>query len=66
MDRLVVQKDIYTTRWCKSHISADDDEFIEALNDQNINTELYTQAANSLRRLGILSNLSTWVLWSLY
>ena len=31
----------------KSHISADDDEFNEALIDQNINVELYTQAANS-------------------
>ena len=31
----------------KSHISADDDEFKEALNDQDINVELYTQAANS-------------------
>ena len=31
----------------KSHISADDDEFKEALNAQEINAELYTQAANS-------------------
>ena len=31
----------------KSHISADDDEFKEALIDQNINAGLYTQAANS-------------------
>ena len=31
----------------KSHISADDNEFKEALNDQDINAELYTQAANS-------------------
>ena len=31
----------------KSHISADDDELKEALIDQNINSELYTQAANS-------------------
>ena len=31
----------------KSHISADDDEFKEALIDQNINAELYTQAENS-------------------
>ena len=31
----------------KSHICADDDEFKEALNDQDINVELYTQAANS-------------------
>ena len=31
----------------KSHISADDDEFKEALNDQEINVELYTQASNS-------------------
>ena len=31
----------------KSHISADDDEFKEALNAQEINVELYTQAANS-------------------
>ena len=31
----------------KSHISADDNEFKEALNAQEINAELYTQAANS-------------------
>ena len=31
----------------KSHISADNDEFKEALIDQNINAELYTQATNS-------------------
>ena len=31
----------------KSHISADDNEFKEALNDQDINAELYTQAANT-------------------
>ena len=31
----------------KSHISADDNEFNEVLIDQNINMELYTQAANS-------------------
>ena len=31
----------------KRHISADDDEFKEALNAQEINAELYTQAANS-------------------
>ena len=31
----------------KSHISTDDDEFKEALIDQNINVELCTQAANS-------------------
>ena len=31
----------------KSHISADDNEFNEVLIDQNINAELYTQAANS-------------------
>ena len=32
----------------KSHISADDNEFKEALNAQEINVELYTQAMNSL------------------
>ena len=32
----------------KSHISADDNEFKEALQDQEINAGLYTQAANSL------------------
>ena len=31
----------------KIHISADDNELKEALNDQDINAELYTQAANS-------------------
>ena len=31
----------------KSHISADDNEFKEALHDQEINVGLYTQAANS-------------------
>ena len=31
----------------KSYISADDNEFKEALNAQEINAELYTQAANS-------------------
>ena len=31
----------------KSHISADDNEFKEALQDQEINVGLYTQAANS-------------------
>ena len=31
----------------KSHISADDNEFKEALNAQEINAELYTQAVNS-------------------
>ena len=31
----------------KSHIGADDNEFKEALNAQEINAELYTQAANS-------------------
>ena len=31
----------------KSHISADDDKFKEALNAQEINAELYTQAADS-------------------
>ena len=31
----------------KSHISTDDNEFKEALNAQEINPGLYTQAANS-------------------
>ena len=31
----------------KSHTSADDNEFKEALNAQEINAELYTQPANS-------------------
>ena len=30
-----------------AHISADDNEFKEALNAQEINAELYTQAVNS-------------------
>ena len=40
--KILIQQD-----GAKSHISADDDEFNEALIDQNINAELYTQAANS-------------------
>ena len=48
MDRSVIEKDFDTTRWCKKpYIHADDNEFNEALIDQNINAELYTQAANS-------------------
>ena len=31
----------------KSHINTDDKEFKEALQDQEINVDLYTQAANS-------------------
>ena len=31
----------------KSHINTDDNEFKEALQDQEINAGLYTQAANS-------------------
>ena len=46
-NRSVVKKELDTTRWCKSHISADDNEFKEALNAQEINAGLYTQAANS-------------------
>ena len=46
MDRLLrkiwIQQD-----GTKSHISADDNEFKEALQDQEINAGLYTQAANS-------------------
>ena len=40
--KILIQQD-----GAKSHISADNDEFNEALIDQNINAELYTQAANS-------------------
>ena len=40
--KILIQQD-----GAKSHISADDNEFNEALIDPNINTELYTQAANS-------------------
>ena len=40
--KILIQQD-----GAKSHISADDDEFKEAMIDQNINVELYTQAANS-------------------
>ena len=40
--KILIQQD-----GAKSHISADDDEFNEALIDQNINAELHTQAANS-------------------
>ena len=46
MDRLLrkiwIQQD-----GAKSHINTDDNEFKEALNAQEINAELYTQAANS-------------------
>ena len=46
MDRLLrkiwIQQD-----GAKSHISADDNDFKEALQDQEINAGLYTQAANS-------------------
>ena len=40
--KILIQQD-----GAKSHISADDHEFKEVLIDQNINVELYTQAANS-------------------
>ena len=40
--KILIQQD-----GAKSHISADDDEFNEALIDQNINAELYMQGANS-------------------
>ena len=40
--KILIQQD-----GAKSHVSADNDEINEALIDQNINAELYTQAANS-------------------
>ena len=40
--KILIQQD-----GAKSHISADDNEFKEVLIDQNIDMELYTQAANS-------------------
>ena len=40
--KILIQQD-----GAKSHRSADNDEFNEALIDQNINAELYKQAANS-------------------
>ena len=46
MDQLL-RKILIQQDGAKSHISADNDEFNEALIDQNINMELYTQAANS-------------------
>ena len=46
MDQLL-RKILIQQDGAKSHISADDDEFNEVLIDQNINTELCTQAANS-------------------
>ena len=46
MDQLL-RKNLIQQDGAKSHISADGDEFKEALIDQNINAELYTQAANS-------------------
>ena len=42
-----VKKNIYTTRWCKNHIREDDKEFNNALMEQSINAELFTQAVNS-------------------
>ena len=49
MNRQVIKKNLHTTRWCKkSYIGEDDKEFKDALAEQDINAELYTQAANSL------------------
>ena len=46
MDRL--SRKIWIQQDCaKSHISTDDNEFKEALNAQEINVGIYTQAANS-------------------
>ena len=47
MDRLSRKIWIQQDR-AKSHINTDDDEFKEALQDQELNAGLYTQAANSL------------------
>ena len=46
-DRQVIKKNLHTTRLCKSHIGEDNKEFKEALGEQDINAELYTQVANS-------------------
>ena len=43
----LLRKNLMQQDGVKSHISADDDKFKEALIDQNIHMELYTQAANS-------------------
>ena len=47
LDRQVIKKNLHTTRWCKSHIGEDDKEFKDALAEQDIYAELYTQVANS-------------------
>ena len=47
MDGSLLRKILIQQDGAKCHISADDDEFNEVLIDQNINAELYTQAANS-------------------
>ena len=46
-DRQAFKKHFYTTRRYISHICEDDKEFNDALTEQDINTELYTQAVNS-------------------
>ena len=45
MNGQVIEKDLDTARWL--FISTDDNEFKEALNAQEIDAGLYTQAANS-------------------
>ena len=47
MDGQVTKKNLDPTRWRKSHINTDDNEFNEALQDQESNVGLYTQDANS-------------------
>ena len=46
-DRQAFKKKIYTTRWCKKPYLEDGKEFNDTLTEQDINTELYTQVANS-------------------
>ena len=46
-NRSVVKKDWIQQDGAKSHISADENEFKGALNAQEINAALYTQATNS-------------------
>ena len=46
-DRQAFKKPIHTTRQCKKPYCDDNTEFNDTLTEQEINAELYTQAANS-------------------
>ena len=47
MGRQVIKKDLDSARRSQSHINTDDEEFREAIQDQELNVGLYTQAVNS-------------------